>query len=98
MTGATAGRSMTRFSYRYVDIEDPTTYLPLVIWCFKEKCIYYRNGICLDFLVCPVWNKIINMREEHEYTRAVETDLPVALLQAEVEGPFALNVNYVKVR
>jgi len=90
--------NMTHPSYRYVDIQDPRTYLPLVIWCFKEKCIYYCNGVCLDFLVCPVWNKITNMKEEHEYTQTVETDLPVVLLQVEVEGLFALNVNHVKVR
>lgn len=85
MTETAAGMNMTHFSYRCVDIQDPTTYLPLVIRCFKEKCIYYCNGICLDFLVRPVCNKIINMREEHEYARAVETDLLVALLQVEVD-------------
>lgn len=93
MTGTTAGTNMTHFSYTYVDMQqDATTYLPLVIRCFKEKCIYYRYGVCLDFLVSPVWNKIVNTTEEREYTRAVESDLPVALLRVEVEGLFALNV------
>lgn len=73
----------------------PTTYLPLVIRCFKEKCIYYCNGICLDFLVCPVWKKHINMREDDENTQAVETNLPVALLQVEVKGLFALSITHM---
>lgn len=94
MTGTTAGMNMTHYSYRSIDIQD-STYLPLVIRCFKEKCIYYRYGICLDFLVRPVW-KIINTTEECEYTQAVETDLPIALLKVKVEGLFALNVNHVK--
>lgn len=94
MTERTAVMNMTHYSYRSIDIQDPT-YLPLVIWCFKEKCIYYRYGICLDFLVRPVW-KIINTTEECEYTQAVDTDLPIALLKVKVEGLFALNVNHVK--
>lgn len=81
------------FSHGCTGIQPPSTHLPLVIRCFKEERIYYCNGVRLDFLVCPVWNNVVNMREE--CTSAVENYLPAAFLQVEGEELFALHVNRV---
>lgn len=42
--------------------------------------------------------KNVNVREGDKNTQAVETNLPVALLQVEVKGLFAFSVTHVQVR